>query len=153
MNALGIDPGLHGAIAVIGPASVQVYDTPVHSIKGKDRPDLHGLYNLLLRLNAIFEPMICTVEDVHSMPKQGVASSFTFGHVAGATQMAVVAAGIPLRLVTPGAWKRLMGLGRDKDESRRKASQLFPGFAHLWPLKKHDGRAEAVLLAYYGART
>ena len=23
--------------------------------------------------------------------------------------------------------------------------------AHLWPLKKHDGRAEAALLAWYGS--
>lgn len=153
MNALGIDPGLHGAIAHIGPTGVIVFDTPVHSIKGKDRPDLHALWDLLKNLAALHEPAICTIEDVHSMPKQGVASSFTFGHVAGATQMAVVAAGIPLRLVAPGAWKRLMSLGSDKDESRRKASQLFPAFCHLWPLKKHDGRAEAVLLAYYGSRS
>ncbi|MES2348472.1 MAG: hypothetical protein V4641_12995 [Pseudomonadota bacterium] len=150
---MGIDPGIHGAIACIHGAGVEVFDTPVFNIKGKDKPDLHGLHGLISRLAAIHEPSQCVIEDVHSMPKQGVASSFTFGHVAGATQMAVVAAGIPLRMVPPASWKRLMGLGRDKDESRRRASQLYPAFAHLWPLKKHDGRAEAVLLAHYGRLT
>jgi hypothetical protein len=26
----------------------------------------------------------------------------------------------------------------------------MPGFSRLWPLVKHDGRAEAALIAYYG---
>jgi hypothetical protein len=29
---------------------------------------------------------------------------------------------------------------------------LLPQAAHQWPLRKHDGRAEAALLALYGAR-
>jgi hypothetical protein len=28
----------------------------------------------------------------------------------------------------------------------------MPRHAHLWPLKKHGGRADAALLALYGAR-
>jgi hypothetical protein len=29
----------------------------------------------------------------------------------------------------------------------------MPAAAHLWPLIKHDGRAEAALLALYGLRS
>ena len=29
---------------------------------------------------------------------------------------------------------------------------MFPYAANNWPLKKHDGRAEAALIAWYGAR-
>jgi hypothetical protein len=30
------------------------------------------------------------------------------------------------------------------------ASQIFPDCADQWALVKHDGRAEAALIAYYG---
>lgn len=151
---IGIDPGLHGAIAVYGTTSdtVDVYDIPTHelTVNGKNRLqiDKHQLRNLLLAAgcNRAF------VEDVHSMPKQGVASSFKFGFVAGCIQQAVVDAGFELVLVQPAVWKRRFNLTSDKDASRARASELLPAHAHLWPLKKHDGRAEAALIALYGAR-
>jgi hypothetical protein len=36
--------------------------------------------------------------------------------------------------------------------ARARATQLLPAAAHRWPLVKHDGRAEAALIAYYGRR-
>ena len=57
-----------------------------------------------------------------------------------------------LVLVPPQVWKRRFNLTSDKDASRARASELLPAHAHLWPLKEHDGRAEAALLALYGAR-
>jgi hypothetical protein len=39
-----------------------------------------------------------------------------------------------------------------KDGARARASQLLPAGVQLWPLVKHDGRAEAALLALYGVR-
>ena len=43
-------------------------------------------------------------------------------------------------------WKRALGLGKDKEQARLRAMQLFAG-ADLWRKKDH-GRAEAVLLAW-----
>jgi hypothetical protein len=40
----------------------------------------------------------------------------------------------------------------EKDGARARASQLLPQHAGHWPLKKHDGRAEAALIALYGWR-
>lgn len=153
---IGIDPGLHGAIAAYRPSigELAVADIPTHEItvNGKRRTqiDKHGLRALLI-LQAK-EGGRAFVEDVHSMPKQGVASSFKFGFVAGAIQQAVVDAGFELTLVPPQVWKRRFGLTSDKDAARARASAVFPGSAHLWPRKKDDGRAEAALLALYGAR-
>jgi crossover junction endodeoxyribonuclease RuvC len=89
------------------------------------------------------------------MPKQGVASSFSFGHSFGALKQAVASAGLPMVLITPGTWKtiyKLRGGVENKDMSRQRASELFPKFAHLWARKKDEGRAEAVLLAHYASK-
>ena len=87
------------------------------------------------------------------MPAQGVTSSFSFGVVFGAIQQAVACNFYkPALLVTPQRWKGHFGLDSNKDASRARASELLPAHAHLWPLKKHDGRAEAALLALYGHR-
>ena len=49
-------------------------------------------------------------------------------------------------------WKRALGVQKSKDAARARASQLLPAAAAQWGLRKHDGRAEAALLALYGAR-
>ena len=53
---------------------------------------------------------------------------------------------------SPRRWKRALHVPKAKDAARARASQLLPEAAHQWRLRKHDGRAEAALLALYGAR-
>jgi len=152
---LGIDPGLSGAIAQygIGTGILAVTDIPTlsHKVNGKERRvlDLHALVWVFENLPV--RPQMAIIEDVHSMPKQGVASSFTFGKVVGAIEGVLVALSIPMTRVAPHAWKRRLSCSHDKDDTRRRASELLPTSANWWPLKRHDGRAEAALLAYYGA--
>lgn len=153
---LGIDPGLGGAIAFYWPEdnNCEIYDTPTHTVTvngSKKRViDLYQ-YAELIHQRA-HHVHLAVIEDVHAMPKQGVTSSFTFGFVAGAAQAICAAYRVPVHLVKPAAWKRQLGLTADKDSSRRKASQMFPQHAGLWPNKGHDGRAEALLLAWYGGK-
>jgi hypothetical protein len=45
-----------------------------------------------------------------------------------------------------------LGVPKAKDGARAMASKLFPAVATQWHLKKHDGRAEAALIALCGAR-
>lgn len=148
---LGIDPGLSGAIAVYNPdtGDLDVWDMPVHEIKGKKQIDLYQLGVLIDSVKHKIK--MAVIEAVHSMPAQGVASSFNFGFAAGAAQGVVAANLIPMTLVPPAVWKRAMGLSADKDVSRQRASQLLPKHSNQWPLKKNDGKAESALLAYYGA--
>jgi len=153
---IGIDPGLSGAIAVIDmrASHINVVDMPLHTItrngKAKRQLDLYQLGNWFdLHRNTI---KLATIEAVHSMPAQGITSAFTFGFAAGALQGLVAGNAIPMHLVAPLTWKRAFKLTSDKDASRRAASQLFPAFSHLWARAKDDGRAEAVLLAYYGSK-
>ena len=155
---LGIDPGLSGAVAAyglcLGGATLEVFDLPtterVVNGKTKRQLDLHALANDL-RCFPLSLVKFAIIEQVSAMPGQGVTSSFNFGFTAGAIQGVVAALGIPIRTVSPQVWKRKFGLlGQPKDASRAEASRRFPQYADQWPLKKHDGRAEAALLALYG---
>lgn len=94
---------------------------------------------------------MAVLEQVHAMPKQGVSSTFRFGQCYGALQMAVVGHGYEVHDVTPQKWKKHFGLSNDKGVSRSVASQRFPQCAELFKRVKDDGRAEAALMALYGA--
>ena len=94
---------------------------------------------------------MCVIEKVHSMPKQGVTSSFNFGFNAGVVQGMAYAFGLPVVLVPPQTWKHFYGLDSDKKKSLAKARELFKDFDHYFTRAKDDGRAESALLAMYGA--
>jgi hypothetical protein len=87
------------------------------------------------------------VERVSSMPGQGIASSFLFGVGFGSVLSILQAMHIPLEFVTPAVWKCSYGLSKDKHASLHKARLMYPT-AELH-LAKHDGRAEALLIARY----
>lgn len=136
-------------------AQVDVFDMPTLDIDGKRAIDHWTLARVLAEWAGKFDVRNSAIERVHAMPKQGVTSSFTFGEGFGALKQAVASAGLPMTLIQPATWKAIYGLrgGKEnKDMSRRKASEMFPGAAHLWARKKDDGRAEAVLLAHYASK-
>ena len=92
------------------------------------------------------------VELASAKPGQGVASMFNFGRTYGVTLGIVAANFIPMTTVAPTRWKRALGIPAAKDSARARAGQLLPRAAHLWPATVHAGRAEAALIALYGAR-
>lgn len=152
-SILGIDPGLSGALALLGP-EFRVYDMPTleHRVaKTKKRTlDAHALASLLEVLRGQVEFAI--IERVGAMPGQGVTSCFSFGWTAGSIYQACCSAGIQVQRVVPVVWKRKFGLiGQGKDASRAEASRRLPQHAHHWVRAKDDGRAEAALLAIYGS--
>lgn len=159
---LGIDPGLSGALACWHPATafepivtLEILDMPTLEIttngKRKRQIDLHTLAQWLdVHAHGVKEAII---EQVGTMPGQGITSAFNFGQAFMAAKAMVVANMVPMRLVHPRVWKKHYGLTADKDAARLKASQLLPQFAHLWARAKDDGRAESVLLALYGSAT
>jgi hypothetical protein len=142
---LGIDPGLKGGLGFYFPA--------VGRVAMEDLPVADGEINapMLSRRVKDFMPAMVILEKVHSMPKQGVASTFKFGMSFGIIRGVVCALDIPLYLVPPQEWKKHYQLNADKEKSRAKAIQLFPKNADRMERKKDEGRAEAALLAKYGA--
>lgn len=87
------------------------------------------------------------IEYVHSMPNQGVASSFKFGMAFGAAISITERFNCDWDMVTPQKWKKALQLDSDKNKSLELARQLWP----TAPLtrKMDNGRAEALLLAEY----
>lgn len=147
---VGIDPGYTGAIAFLTSSGVEINDMPVApNTKGKLELDLFGLGQLLIPSRS--GRNIAILEQVSAMPGQGVSSTFRFGEGYGALKMALIGHGYELHLVTPARWKKHFGLSKDKGVSRGLASRRFPKSSHLFTRVKDDGRAEAALIALYGA--
>jgi crossover junction endodeoxyribonuclease RuvC len=92
------------------------------------------------------------VEDVHSMPKQGVSSTFKFGMGCGIIHGVAGALRLPLTLVTPNQWKAFHRLrGPDKEASRVLAIRKWPQHNRHLDRRKDADRAEALLIGdwYY----
>jgi crossover junction endodeoxyribonuclease RuvC len=134
----------------------RVFDTPTLTVEGektKRRYNTAAMAQILMSID-LTKGILVILENVHSMPKQGVASSFSFGQGLGMWQGIVAALGIPLEMPSPQRWKKeiMADQGRDKDAARFKAIQLFPTLATQLSRVKDDGRAEALLMAEYGRR-
>lgn len=150
---VGVDPGIHGAIAFYDPAEdeLQVIDMPLVTFKvgGKKKSaiDVEALAAWVDQRATRIKR--AAIEEVHAMPGQGVTSMFRFGQAHGIAMATLMAFMIPTVRVRPRAWKSYFGLTSNKDASRSMASQHFPCSEHLWARKKDDGRAEAALLSLY----
>lgn len=138
MTYIGIDPGLSGGIGVISPNG-----TYAHKMPDTERDILD-----LVKSIASQGPCTCWLERVGPMPKQGVVSVWTFAGSYWGLRMALLAAEIPFDLVPPAKWQGALGCrtGGDKNVSKTKAQQLFPG------IKITHAIADALLIAEYGRR-
>lgn len=156
MIFLACDPGLSGAFAryddVVG--GLSIVDMPTYLRKQRhtmrrvlDEPRAAGLIRQLGQDIAYF-----AIEQVNGLPGQSASGAFTFGYGAGFLVGAATYMEVAVMQVHPTVWKREMGVTRDKNQARARASELLPQHAHMWPLKKHDGRAEAAMLALYAAK-
>lgn len=154
---IGIDPGLSGGVAVIGPRMTAAARTPIIGTE-KRTMNLAACGGLLRQyVEANSGGAFAVIEKVHAMPQQGVSSTFTFGKGYGAWMGILATLGIPYQEVTPQAWKKLMLEGADKEDkgsSINRAAGLFP-YVNLIPegcRTPSDGMAEALLMAEYGRR-
>lgn len=91
------------------------------------------------------------VENVHSMPGQGVSSSFRFGMGTGIIHGVTGALRLPLTLVAPTVWKKVHKIGADKEKARQLAIRSWPEMARYLERKMDADRAEALLIGdwYY----
>lgn len=155
MRVLGIDPGMNGGVCIFAPSFSnssgmrwQIADLPTIGDKSQRRINAVLLRDWIVR----GIPDHAFIEAVAAMPKQGVSSGFRFGRAAGAIDAVVACCGIPITYVSARRWKNYHGLsGPDKEQSRARALQLAPELAELLARKKDHGRAEAALIALYGA--
>lgn len=143
---IGIDPGQSGGIAVVAG------DTTVASLIYKmpdTEADLTDLFEKISGMDANKINSHTYIEKVHSMPAQGVVSSFKFGYNFGLLVGMLAAHKLPYTFVTPQKWQKELGCMTkgDKNVSKKRAQELFP------TLKITHAVADALLIAEYGRRT
>lgn len=148
---IGIDPGFTGALACYNNGGIiSIIDMPLLMHGGKSALDSKTIYSWLLPL----KPQLVVIERVHSMPGQGISSTFRFGEGFGILQGIV--ATLPncrVLMPPPAVWKVIMGVTANKDTSLERVRREFPLDGRYFSRKKDNGRAEALLLAMFGARS
>lgn len=146
---IGVDPGWSGGIATIyaEEGRIRVEAVKMPATEADIWTIFASYYPASIRCDAI-------IEKVHSMPKQGVSSTFKFGHNYGFLRGMLVAASIPFREVTPQAWQKWAGArgsgkSQTKTEHKNKLKQLaqqrFPELRSSITL----ATADALLIAAY----
>jgi hypothetical protein len=148
---VGVDPGSTGAVAVITPYEVVVDDF-------ETREGLRLLQDVSAGMLIGSDHVTAAVEAVHSMPKQGVATTFKFGVSTGTVHGWLEALGIPFVMVTPTKWQKVVydsqpKTGDNKADSLTLARKLFPNVMGRLTRKKDHNRADALLIAEWCRRT
>jgi crossover junction endodeoxyribonuclease RuvC len=139
-----IDPGLNGAWAVLGQEGEFVDTGELPRFANALNP---RELSTLLRSH---QPEAIIIELVGSRPEQGVSSTFLFGTAYGVCIGLAAGLGVPLSLISPAKWKSHFRLtGKSKDAARELATRLYPEAAPYLNLKRHCGRADALLMARY----
>ena len=134
---IGIDPGKTGAVAILDDKGnyINVLDF------GQE-----GLMSTLIGYAPVVK--FAYLEKVHSMPGQGVVSTFSFGENFGWWRGVLCSLGIPYTTIRPQDWMKKYSLHKSSSSDKpglEVARKLFPE-APLH-LKKHHNRADALLIA------
>lgn len=147
---LGVDPGLHGALAFITDAGdlLAAYKMPTLR-QERSRKKFKTFINetTLAEIIKKHTPHVVWIEDVFSSSQMGVVSSFSFGEGKGILKGICGALGIKPRYVHPSVWKREIGVTAEKRSSILRAKHLFP---FQQKLLTSEGKCEAALIALYG---
>lgn len=127
---IGIDPGVHGGIAVYSCDFKKV----VELVKMPSTPQ-----ELLAFLKIYKKNSVCYLERVQGVPGNGASQMFNFGRGFGQIEMALMACKIPYTEVTPQKWQKALQLGHKgtkstsqwKNKLKTRAQQLFPNVGKI----------------------
>lgn len=170
MIIVAIDPGMKGAIAFIRPNGVAgVADLPVYDDGLDRRLDGRGIYDQLLAWVPPSEACALVVEDVRVRLQGNGGRAINTMHSQtmlmrgrGIIEGVASVARLQITWCTPQKWKNHFSLKRESDDEKSSvtkarslamARSMFPGLEHDLRLAKHDGRAEALLMARWGQVT
>jgi hypothetical protein len=175
-TVIGIDPGKTGAMAVFrGMRLDAVYDTPLMIPKkgAKSQFDLDGMRDFLIHEQEVVKEsgadVFVSIEQQHAFPAQGGVGNFTSGSGYYAWLMAFKCLRIPFMAVTAMYWRSLIFVEGESQvlnaeakshgeaNKMRKAASIIraqevPHAKEFVYLKKHDGRAEAILIGLAARR-
>ena len=148
---IGIDPGQSGALTMID----EINDVIVLSDWPGDEIGAAAIVREI-KMKASYHKSILlgAIERVHSMPGQGVASTFKFGTNYGIWRGILSAFEIPFYTVGVHQWQKgVIQKAQDKKPALAAASRLFPTAELYGPRGGgKDGRADALLIAHWCRR-
>ena len=177
---IGIDPGMHGAVALRCEQTVTLFDIPTvksktitgNTVKETSDIDIMGVVALVnqirriagaARIVAVCEysaGMAYTAtanrERHHDSPKTAWKTGYNFGVIRAVFHVN----GMPFKATPrPGDWKRFMRLtdssltyNDKKEKARQMAIEMFPDAAEQLKRKRDSDRAEALLLTVWAER-
>lgn len=158
MIIVGIDPGLTGAVGILGHRAelLGVHDLPTmerHSSKKafvKRQIDAGELERLLASQVGHYDKneIHVFIETPIAFPGQHISTTAAGWLTAGIIEGVVCARHYAHTLVAPKDWKKGLNLSDSKEQARAMARRLWPD-APL-SLVKHHNRAESLLIAKYG---
>ena len=168
MIVLAIDPGISGALAAVDHnGAARVLDMPIrprHTMGGNRRNEVDpaALMQAVRELIPADEAAIVVMEDMHAFVGSGERKGSMASQASLAATKATIctvmelAAHPVVHYVTPKRWQSFFGIRSNLEESTKTQSlslarQLFG--RDLCPLQKHDGRADALLIARWAQRT
>jgi hypothetical protein len=157
---IAIDPGIRGAIARLDHnGGAEVRDMPIRSKQGntkiRNEIDPKALQALLRELVPADERGLVVMEALNTFAGGSVQTMGSLEATKAVITTVCELTGFDVAFVSPKTWQGFYGIKRTpsedtKTQSLRIARQLFG--QHLCPLAKHDGRADALLIARYGQR-
>ena len=164
MIILGCDPGLTGAFAAVDTASERVLscvDMPIY-LQGRRSARFHkraidpeGVTDWLSGQKLCGAARLA-IEEVQGLPGQSAPAAFNFGYGYGIVLSIARMLGFEICTSRPQQWKGFFGIQgggpKGKQDSLVHARRLFPHDSGHWPRTSDHGRAEAALIALYGAR-
>jgi len=151
-TVLGIDPGAHGAIAILDETGqlLELEDMPATvEAGGRISTNAPLLAGILARSHA--DVVYC--EFVAARPTDAKVAAFSFGRAKGVIEGACGALALPIIFLTAPTWKRLAEIPpgiENKDLARTRAIARWPAHAELFRRKADIDRAEACLIAVAG---
>jgi hypothetical protein len=147
---IGIDPGINGAIAFVSDKLINFFDMPIcyqfWSKKQEKMVDTKQLYQIIKKCPHEIESI--NIEVVHSMPAQGVSSTWKFAGAFYSMLAIVNQFDYQVKMILPTQWKKKFGLiNMPKDASRLVVLKMYPHLLPKLKRKKDVDRAEALLIA------
>ena len=148
---LACDPGQSGGIAWCHPNGKPACEPMPET----DMDAVELIKSIYKGSDLLYAYPVCYIESVHSMPKQGVASSFKFGRNFGFLMGVITTLGFRIELITPQKWTKTLGLGSRskcasptewKNRLKQSAQRKFPD------LKITLKTADALLILDYAMR-
>lgn len=153
MAVIGIDPGVSGAVVLMGEDGFYVDHQmmPTMQVGKRNCVNASALASIVRDWCKQHVIKMVYLEAVGTRPGEGAVGAFSFGRGLGTIEGVVAALALPLTLVQPQSWKRsAMLIGQDKDAARTRCIQLYPQLDIFNTKIRGQAIADAILIARHG---